>query len=130
MPEIQPYNGTHMRKVKTYSILSKVFLPIGIVLLALFLLLLPIGIFNIIQGIAEMEKSGNCVVTETSIRCSDLSEAAAFVIGVLCIVFSSLSLTFGLPLFILSFVFRGRARANRALDEKNGIDYSDFPYGK
>ena len=130
MSEPTSNRGTHKRRVRTYTILSRVFLPVGIVLLACFVILLPFGIFGAIQGYEQLLNDPSCVVTETSMRCSDLNAATPFALGILGIVFSSLGLTFGLPLFILSFVFRNRARANRAADEKNGIDYSDFPYGK
>ena len=122
------YAGTHKRKVKVYATLSKIFFPVGLVLLILGVVLLPISIVWMVNTVLALDASGQCVHTATSIRCNDAEWTLVF--PILFLVFAAPSFVIGLPMFILSFVFRNKARANRALAENNGVDYSDFPYGK
>ncbi|MBQ7244060.1 MAG: hypothetical protein IJS52_07660 [Bacilli bacterium] len=126
------YAGTHKRKVRTYSILAKVFLPVGLVLLILGIILLTVGIITFVLGLQSLIDSGACVQHGASYQCNIEGAAGgvSFVLGILGMVFGGLGLGFGLPLFILNFVFRSLARSNRKADEANGVDYSDFPYGQ
>ncbi len=124
--------GTHKRRVRTYSILAKVFLPVGLVLLILGVILLVLGIVMFVVGLQSLIDSGACVQQGASYQCNieGATGGVSFVFGILGMVFGGLGLGFGLPLFILNFVFRSLARNNRKVDEANGVDYSDFPYGK
>ena len=124
-------SGTRMKRVRTYSILSRVFLPVGLVLLILGVAMLVAGIVGATIFTTKAIEAGQCTQSASGTSCTILpGDAVAFTFSILGIVFGSLGFTFGLPMFILSFVFSGRARANRELDEKMGVDYTDFPYGK
>lgn len=124
---IQP---NHKRRVRTYSILHRVFLPVGIVLLALGVLMLGFGIYFMVTALASVD-AASCVQSAYGTRCTVEGEAAfALTGGIVLLVFGILGLSFGTPLFVLNFVFGSLAKKNRAADETAGVDYSDFPYGK
>ncbi len=119
----------HIRKVRAYWIISRVFIPLGIVCAVLGTVLLAISVPFFAQAIQEAENSGDCVITETSIRCGGA-------IG-MRIAWSAIGLSFGIshlilaiPFLIIGPIFRVKAKQNRAIDERNGVDYGDAKYGK
>lgn len=123
------YLPNHKRRVRTYAILGRVFIPVGIVCLAIGVTLLAISVPYFVQAILAAEKSSDCVVTSSSIRCQgELGNLIALTSVGLGFGFAHVIL--GLPFMIAGPIFRVRAKVNRALDEANGIDYGDFPYGK
>ena len=69
--------GTHKRKVRTYSILAKVFLPVGLVLLILGIILLTVGIITFVLGLQSLIDSGACVQQGASFFCLDI-QAGSF----------------------------------------------------
>ena len=117
------YSGTHKAKVKRFSTMARIFLPIGIVLLAFLVIGLATGIPLFYHSVVN-------IVEEGSSTASDVNNAFSIVGAWLLIAFGIVSGVFGLPLFVLSFVFRTLARSAREEDIANGVDYSSFPYGK
>lgn len=128
-PTPYTYAGTHKRKVKTFTILSRVFLPLGIVFLVLGAVLLGVGIPGTITSLEAMEQSGECVRTATSIHCSG-EKSAMFALSVVGVSLGGTFFLIGLPLLICAIVFRSVAKACRKEDEAQGISYDGFPYGK
>ena len=124
------YRGTHKRKIKAYHIISRIFLPLGIVLLALGVILLACCIPGTIAGLRELEASGSCAQTATGYHCEANAEAGLFVFTIIGLAFGITDFTLGLPMLIIASVFRSVARACRMEDEANGVDFTGFPYGK
>lgn len=120
MPET--YAGTHKRKVKVFTILSRIFLPVGIVFLASGIISLSVGLPFLIQTIVGAAESTDCIVAETSIRCQGYTGALIFIFTT-WVSLGSCAFIIGLPMFILNFVFRNIARRNKAEDEARGIQY-------
>ena len=117
------YSGTHKAKVKHFSTMARIFLPIGIVLLAFLVIGLATGIPLFYHSVVN-------IVEESGSTANDVNNAFSIVWAWLLIAFGIVSGVFGLPLFVLSFVFRTLARSAREEDIANGVDYSSFPYGK
>ena len=127
----EPIQRNHRVKIRTFSIIGRVFIPVGAVLLAAGIITLCFGFPTLLEGIAKApEADSGCVFTEFSFHCDGGPVAAMLSGGIIMIVYGWLGFSFGLTLFIAGFCFRKAARRNRAADEAAGIDYTDFPYGK
>lgn len=125
------YRGTHKRKVKAYHILSRIFLPLGIALTVIGIVLLAVSIPNFVGTLVFLDESGACVSSASGVRCSATAgETSSLVLSSLGLGLGLSAFLTGLPMFILSFIFRAAAKNNRAEDIAHGIDYTDFPYGK
>ncbi len=120
---------THKARVRAYSILSRIFIPLGIVCLCLGVVITAVSVPFFVQAILAAPNSQDCVVTASSIRCNG-ALGAQIVWSALGMSLGLAHLVFGIPLMIVGPIFRVKAKQNRALDEQAGIDYGDFPYGK
>ena len=119
----------HKRRVRAFSIISRVFIPVGIVCIVLGIVLLAASVPFFVDALLKAEQSGDCVVTQTSIRCQGVvgAQIAWSTVGM---TFGLIHTLFGLPLIIIGPIFRGKARQLRSIDESKGIDYGDSLYGK
>ncbi len=121
----------HKRKVRAFGIMSRIFIPVGIVLTALNACLLTTGIVLVTLFAQPAIDSGGCVVSGASIHCNGSTpESLALGGGIAAASVGGTFLFFGLAFLIVGIVFKGVARRNRAADEANGVDYADTPYGK
>lgn len=119
----------YKRRVRAFSIISRVFIPVGIVCVVLGIALLAASVPFFVDALLKAEQSGDCVVTQTSIRCHG-AVGAQIAWSTVGMVFGFFHTLLGLPLIIIGPIFRGKARQLRSIDESNGIDYGDSRYGK
>lgn len=95
---------TTNRSTRVLTILSRVFIPIGIVFLLSAVLLLSFGIPSLVRVIPELRASGECVETSSGVRCSG-PVTTTFVGALFMVIFGGNSLFVGLPFAIVGFVF-------------------------
>lgn len=118
------YAGTHKSRVKHFSVMATIFLPLGIVLLCFAALGLGLGIPMYTGAITALAgETGGSAATE-------VQYGFTIVGGLVLIALGIVSLVFGVPIFILNFVFRTIAKSSRMEDEARGVDYTGFPFGK
>ena len=119
----------HKARVRTYAILAKVFIPLGIVCVSIGIVLLAVSTPFLVQAIIDAPNSSDCIVTQNAIRCTG---EMGFRVAMSALGFSLgfIHTLLGLPMLIIGPIFRNRARVNRKVDEDAGVDYGDFPYGK
>ncbi|MCR5348543.1 MAG: hypothetical protein K6E59_02930 [Bacilli bacterium] len=124
---MQPSNsGTHKRKVRTFSIISRVFLPLGIVLTVLGTLITIASIVAL--TLLSINIASTCpAVSEPSGQCASM--AGGVVASTTLLSLFAPQIFIGVAGIVIAVVFRGVARTNRAEDIANGVDYTNFPYG-
>lgn len=124
MPE-QPNIPNHHRKIRTYTVLFRVFLPIGIAVSALCLIADAIFTIFLTASVYEYSQAG-CTANSSGAACAQFA-SATITFTVLLSVFGSLFLFFGLPAFIAALCFRKAAKRNQLEDEANAANYLNPP---
>ena len=123
------YIPDHKKRVRAYSIISRVFIPLAIVCLCIGVVFMAASVPFFVQAILAAPNSPDCVVTSSSIRCNG-AIGSQIVWSALGMSFGFAHLILGIPLMIIGPIFRVKARQNRAIDEANGVDYGSSNYGK
>lgn len=100
------------RSSRTFTILSRIFIPVGAVLLAGGIIMLSFGIVALINVIPALEQSGECTQIGSSVRCAG-PVSTEFAGAVVLTSFGSVAFFCGLPLLVVGCVFHGVARNKR-----------------
>ena len=108
----------HRRRMRIFSTISKIFIPLGIVLLAIGATLLPLGIVGIAHTVATAETSAPASVTIEAIY------------SYLGLVFGIVTLAFGLPILLTGCVFRSIANGYKEEEQARVIDATDINENK
>ena len=109
------------RTSRTFTILSRIFIPVGAVLLVAGIIMLGFGIPALVRIIPVLEQSGECTQIGTSVRCTGpvSSEFAGIVV---LASFGTTAFFCGLPLLIVGCVFHRIARNKRKAEAKPDAD--------
>ena len=116
MPTID-LTPNHKRRVKVFWIISRVFIPLGIILTVLGAVGLPLSIWGLVAAVEKEGAKAGVVVFEIVYSYIGMGFGISF-------------LVLGVPMIITGSIFRGLSISERREDERNGTDYTDYPYGK
>ena len=112
----------HRRRIRTYTIISRIFTPIGIAALIVGIILLAVSIPNLAVILDRIANETECVQNGgTRITCDvHASEAIGLAVAYTGLSFGIVHVLLGIPSLVIGIVFHSRAEANRAEDIASG----------